>query len=39
MIAGKVPGVSIISNSGKPGAGSTIRIREDHRSGQHDPLM
>lgn len=27
MIAGKVPGVSIISNSGQPGAGSTIRIR------------
>lgn len=27
MIAGKVAGVSIISNSGKPGAGSTIRVR------------
>jgi len=27
MIAGKVPGVSIISNSGQPGAGSSIRIR------------
>lgn len=27
LIAGKVPGVSIISNSGQPGAGSTIRIR------------
>ena len=27
MIAGKVPGVSIISNSGQPGAGSTIRFR------------
>src|SRR6185503_3334205 len=27
MIAGKVAGVSIISNSGQPGAGSTIRIR------------
>lgn len=27
LIAGKVAGVSIISNSGQPGAGSTIRIR------------
>jgi TonB-linked SusC/RagA family outer membrane protein len=27
MLAGKVPGVSIISNSGQPGAGSQIRIR------------
>ncbi len=27
MIAGKVPGVSVISNSGSPGSGSTIRIR------------
>lgn len=27
LIIGKVPGVSIISNSGAPGAGSTIRIR------------
>jgi len=27
MIAGKVPGVSIISNSGQPGSGSTIRFR------------
>src|SRR6202020_2134149 len=27
MISGKVPGVSIISNSGQPGAGSSIRIR------------
>jgi TonB-linked SusC/RagA family outer membrane protein len=27
MIAGKVPGVSVISNSGQPGSGSTIRIR------------
>ncbi|HXB92664.1 MAG TPA: SusC/RagA family TonB-linked outer membrane protein, partial [Puia sp.] len=27
MIAGKIPGVSIISNGGQPGAGSTIRIR------------
>lgn len=27
LIAGKVPGVSIISNSGRPGAGSTILIR------------
>src|SRR5674476_150038 len=27
LIAGKVPGVSIISNGGAPGAGSTIRIR------------
>jgi TonB-dependent starch-binding outer membrane protein SusC len=27
LIAGKVPGVSIISNGGQPGSGSTIRIR------------
>ena len=27
MIAGKVPGVSISSNSGQPGAGSTVLIR------------
>ena len=27
MIAGKVPGVSITSNGGQPGSGSTIRIR------------
>ncbi len=27
MIAGKIPGVSIISNGGQPGSGSTIRIR------------
>lgn len=27
LIAGKVPGVSIISNGGQPGAGSTIRVR------------
>ncbi|MES1226070.1 MAG: carboxypeptidase-like regulatory domain-containing protein, partial [Bacteroidota bacterium] len=27
MIAGKLPGVSIISNGGQPGSGSTIRIR------------
>jgi len=27
MIAGKVAGVSVISNSGSPGSGSTIRIR------------
>ena len=27
LIAGKVPGVSVISNSGQPGGGSTIRVR------------
>ncbi|MGC4101215.1 SusC/RagA family TonB-linked outer membrane protein [Ferruginibacter sp.] len=27
MLAGKVPGVSIVSNGGQPGSGSTIRIR------------
>jgi iron complex outermembrane receptor protein len=27
MIAGKIPGVSVISNSGQPGSGSTIRFR------------
>src|ERR1700760_4854019 len=40
MIAGKVPGVSIISNSGQPGAGSTIRIRGGASlNASNDPLI
>ena len=40
LIAGKVPGVSIISNSGQPGAGSTIRIRGGSSlSASNDPLI
>src|SRR6202040_3198462 len=40
MIAGKVPGVSIISNSGQPGAGSTIRIRGGSSlSASNNPLI
>ena len=40
MIAGKVPGVSIISNSGSPGSGSTIRIRGGSSlSASNNPLF
>ncbi|HEY4061733.1 MAG TPA: SusC/RagA family TonB-linked outer membrane protein [Puia sp.] len=40
MIAGKIPGVSIISNSGQPGAGSTIRIRGGASlNASNDPLI
>jgi len=40
LIQGKVPGVSIISNSGAPGAGSTIRIRGGASiNGSNDPLI
>ena len=40
LIQGKVAGVSIISNSGAPGAGSTIRIRGTASiSGSKDPLI
>jgi TonB-dependent starch-binding outer membrane protein SusC len=40
MIAGKVAGVSIISNGGAPGAGSTIRIRGGSSlSASNDPLI
>jgi TonB-linked SusC/RagA family outer membrane protein len=44
MIAGKVAGVSVISNGGAPGAGSTIRIRGGSSFGidggaTNDPLM
>jgi iron complex outermembrane receptor protein len=40
MIAGKVAGVSIISNSGQPGAGSTIRIRGGSSlRASNDPLI
>lgn len=40
MISGKVPGVSIVSNSGQPGAGSTIRIRGGSSlNASNDPLF
>lgn len=40
MIAGKVAGVSVISNSGQPGAGSTIRIRGGSSvNASNDPLF
>ncbi|RYY58059.1 MAG: TonB-dependent receptor [Chitinophagaceae bacterium] len=40
MIAGKVAGVAITSNSGQPGAGSTIRIRGGSSlSASNDPLI
>lgn len=40
MIAGKIPGVSIISNSGQPGSGSTIRIRGGSSlNASNDPLI
>jgi len=40
LIAGKVAGVSIISNSGQPGAGSTIRIRGGSSlNASNDPLI
>jgi len=40
MIAGKVAGVSVISNSGAPGAGSTIRIRGGSSlNASNDPLI
>ncbi len=39
-IAGKVAGVSIISNGGRPGAGSTIRIRGGSSlNASNDPLI
>lgn len=40
LIAGKVAGVSVISNGGSPGAGSTIRIRGGASiNGSNDPLI
>lgn len=40
LIAGKVPGVSIISGGGAPGSGSTIRIRGGASlSASNDPLI
>jgi len=40
LIAGKAAGVSIISNSGAPGAGSTIRIRGGASlNASNDPLI
>jgi iron complex outermembrane receptor protein len=40
LILGKVPGVSITSNGGAPGAGSTIRIRGGASlSASNDPLI
>lgn len=40
MIAGKVAGVSIVSNGGRPGSGSTIRIRGGSSlRASNDPLI
>ncbi len=40
LIAGKVPGVSITSNGGRPGEGSTIRIRGGSSlNASNDPLI
>ncbi|TDQ11062.1 SusC/RagA family TonB-linked outer membrane protein [Pedobacter metabolipauper] len=40
MLSGKVSGVSITSNSGQPGSGSTIRIRGGSSlSASNDPLI
>ena len=40
LISGKVPGVSITSNGGQPGAGSTIRIRGGSSlNASNDPLF
>ena len=40
LIAGKVAGVSIISNGGQPGQGSTIRIRGGSSlNASNDPLI
>lgn len=40
MISGKLPGVSIISNGGQPGSGSTIRIRGGSSiRASNDPLI
>ena len=40
LIAGKVAGVSVISNGGQPGSGSTIRIRGGSSlSASNDPLI
>ena len=40
MIAGKLPGVSVISNGGQPGSGSTIRIRGGSSiRASNDPLI
>ncbi|MDP4216612.1 MAG: SusC/RagA family TonB-linked outer membrane protein [Bacteroidota bacterium] len=40
MIAGKIAGVSVISNNGQPGSGSTIRIRGGSSlSASNDPLV
>src|SRR5690606_1171449 len=40
MLSGKVPGVSITSNSGQPGSGSTIRIRGGASlNASNDPLI
>ena len=40
LIAGKIPGVSIISNGGQPGQGSTIRIRGGSSlNASNDPLF
>jgi TonB-linked SusC/RagA family outer membrane protein len=40
LIAGKIAGVSVVSNGGQPGAGSTIRIRGGSSlNASNDPLI
>ncbi len=40
LLTGRVPGVSVISNSGAPGSGSTIRIRGGSSlNANNDPLI
>ena len=39
MLAGKVAGVNITSNSGKPGDGASIRIRGGSSFNNNDPLI
>ena len=39
LLVGKVAGVSIVSNGGSPGAGSTIRIRGNASMLSNDPLI
>jgi TonB-linked SusC/RagA family outer membrane protein len=38
-LQGKMPGVQVISNSGEPGAGSTVRIRGTGTIGDASPLF
>src|SRR6185436_9179049 len=38
-LQGKIPGVQVISNTGAPGAGSTVRIRGTGTVGDASPLF